>query len=321
MYEEDLQTGVTRSLYQFNGQIIAQRSSDSGGLIYLHGDHLGSVSLATNASGAVVSRQDFDPWGSIRSGGIPQTALNYTGQRRDGTGLLYYHARYYDPVLARFISADSVVPGAPDGGMDGVALKPLTVDFHETGFVTGLNAENSQGFWFQLTQAQRQEANASWGPQNPQTLNRYAYGLNNSVKYTDPTGHCPMCAAGALVFVPGVGQILLASGVIFLTGVAIYQAIQIGKDLHEHALYAKTTKGQLEKASRSEQKLIKEHEDKLKDYLRDPDAYDNDGRLSRARTPEERRKIIAGRTKVLREAIERHKKELEKIRERLAELE
>jgi len=28
------------------------------------------------------------------------------------TGLLYYHARYYNPVLARFISADSVVPGA-----------------------------------------------------------------------------------------------------------------------------------------------------------------------------------------------------------------
>ena len=29
-------------------------------------------------------------------------ALNYTGQRLDGTGLLYYHARYYDPVLGRF---------------------------------------------------------------------------------------------------------------------------------------------------------------------------------------------------------------------------
>jgi len=26
---------------------------------------------------------------------------------------------------------------------------------------------------------------------NPQSLNRYAYGLNNPVKYTDPSGHCP----------------------------------------------------------------------------------------------------------------------------------
>jgi len=63
----------------------------------------------------------------------------------DGTGLLYYHARYYDPVLARFVSADSVVPGAASGGMDGVALKSLTVDFHELGNGTVLSIENQLG--------------------------------------------------------------------------------------------------------------------------------------------------------------------------------
>ncbi len=88
LYAEDLQTGVTRMLYLFNGQVIAQRSSDASGLISLHADHLGRVSLATSSSGAVVRRQDFDPWGVVRSGGIGQTALNDTGQRRDGTGLL-----------------------------------------------------------------------------------------------------------------------------------------------------------------------------------------------------------------------------------------
>ncbi len=58
----------------------------------------------------MVSQQEYDPWGKVRTGGIGQTTLNYTGQRLDGTGLLYYHARYYDPGLARFVSADPTVP-------------------------------------------------------------------------------------------------------------------------------------------------------------------------------------------------------------------
>ena len=32
---------------------------------------------------------------------------------------------------------------------------------------------------------------AGSGPVNPRALNRYAYALNNPLKYTDPTGHCP----------------------------------------------------------------------------------------------------------------------------------
>ena len=32
-------------------------------------------------------------------------------------------------------------------------------------------------------------------PANPQSLNRYSYGLNNPVSYTDPTGHNAACAS------------------------------------------------------------------------------------------------------------------------------
>ena len=49
----------------------------------------------------------------IRSCYVTQTQLNYTGQRKDDTRLLYYHARYYDPGIARFVSPDSIVPEAP----------------------------------------------------------------------------------------------------------------------------------------------------------------------------------------------------------------
>jgi len=41
--------------------------------------------------------------------------VNFTGQRRDAnTGLGFYNARYYDSEIGRFISADSIVPGAGD---------------------------------------------------------------------------------------------------------------------------------------------------------------------------------------------------------------
>ena len=65
--------------------------------------------MVPSSSGVAVSQQEFDPWGKVRSGYVPQTRLNYTGQRLDDTGLLYYHARYYDPGLGRFVSPDSIV--------------------------------------------------------------------------------------------------------------------------------------------------------------------------------------------------------------------
>ena len=59
------------------------------------------------------------------------TDATFTGQRRDvGTGLYFYGARWYDPVVGRFIQADPLVPE----------------------------------------------------PGNPQSLNRYSYVLNNSLR-------------------------------------------------------------------------------------------------------------------------------------------
>jgi len=50
----------------------------------------------------------YNPFGTARSGSVP-TDKKFTGQRLDGTGLYYYGARYYDPVIGRFVSADTVV--------------------------------------------------------------------------------------------------------------------------------------------------------------------------------------------------------------------
>jgi YD repeat-containing protein len=82
-----------------------------------------------------------------------------------------------------------VVPGNASGGMDGIALKPLTVSFVEPGFNAKLNGENQFRPWFMLSDKERQQLGNPMGPSNPQALNRYSYVQNNPVRYTDPSGH------------------------------------------------------------------------------------------------------------------------------------
>jgi RHS repeat-associated protein len=113
----------------------------------------------------------------VRSGSTPGITPNFTGQRLDDTGLLFYNARYYDPMLGQFISADWIVPNAP----------ALTVN--PFGSVAG-------GTW----------GKGGGGPANAQDLNRYSYALNNPVRNTDPSGHCvPWCVAAAIGAVVNVG--------------------------------------------------------------------------------------------------------------------
>jgi RHS repeat-associated protein len=69
--------------------------------------------VSYRADGQQTIIQRYYPWGTIRPG--PNNALptdyTFTGQKLDeSTGLMYYGARYYDPALGRFISADPIVP-------------------------------------------------------------------------------------------------------------------------------------------------------------------------------------------------------------------
>lgn len=85
-------------------------------IYFYHSDHLGSTNLVTDEQGQVVERVEYAPFGSISvrqgSANVPQ---KFTGQRLDaGTGLYFYHARYYDPSLGRFIQPDSIVQAPAD---------------------------------------------------------------------------------------------------------------------------------------------------------------------------------------------------------------
>ena len=45
---------------------MALRDGAFAGFTYLHGDHIGSVSLTTDAGGNVVSQQRYAPYGEVR---------------------------------------------------------------------------------------------------------------------------------------------------------------------------------------------------------------------------------------------------------------
>ena len=99
-----------RKYYYLGGQRIALKEGSA--VYYLHADHLGSASLATNNSQGVVAEQRYYPYGEVRwtSGTMP-TDLTFAGQRSDSTtGLMEMGVRWYSPYLNRFISPDPLVP-------------------------------------------------------------------------------------------------------------------------------------------------------------------------------------------------------------------
>jgi RHS repeat-associated protein len=116
-------------------------------VLFYHGDHLGSATLITDSQGEVVERTSYYPFGLERSRqqADVQVAYRFTGQEWDQEIALYdYGARFYDPVVGRFVSVDPLYVEQPE---------------HEA--------------------------------MNPQTLNLYAYTLNNPLRYIDPDGTRP----------------------------------------------------------------------------------------------------------------------------------
>ncbi len=105
------------------GQIVAFYSRKSSGvntLSYLLQDSLGSADVITTSAGAVTVRESFGAFGQRRgtawSGSPPAgdlTTINgltrrgYTAHEMlDSTDLIHMNGRVYDPVVARFVSAD-----------------------------------------------------------------------------------------------------------------------------------------------------------------------------------------------------------------------
>ncbi len=123
-----------------------------------HPDHLGSASLITDHEGEVYERIEYTPWGELwveiqnaDSSYRDLIPFRFTGKEWDEeTGLYYYGARYYEPQLARWMSAD------PAG--------------------------------FELINPMGSDGKPRSGYSIIEATNWYSYVSNNPVRYIDPTG-------------------------------------------------------------------------------------------------------------------------------------
>ena len=138
-FEKLIRTGGTdpateyRHFIQVNGKpvaIVKRKATNAAPTVlvsadthYLHEDHLGSTDVITNAAGAIVVRLSFDAWGKRRGSawtGDPSAAdktaikgstyRGYTGHEQlDNLNLVHMNGRVYDPIIARFVSADPII--------------------------------------------------------------------------------------------------------------------------------------------------------------------------------------------------------------------
>ncbi len=113
-YEEEYQGGVLSKAtkYYFANNMRVVESSSADEVRWYHKDHLGSSSAMSDINGNLILRMAYKPYGEISfSEGIGGVRYTFTGKELDNSDFYYYGARYYDPVMGRFISVDPLEDG------------------------------------------------------------------------------------------------------------------------------------------------------------------------------------------------------------------
>jgi len=85
---------------------VGDLGANEPGTLFVHPDQLGSSHLLTLDTGALFSQEEYYPFGGSSDRRYDRTRYRHAAKERDETGLVYYGARYYDPAIGRWISAD-----------------------------------------------------------------------------------------------------------------------------------------------------------------------------------------------------------------------
>ncbi|WP_405895230.1 polymorphic toxin-type HINT domain-containing protein (plasmid) [Streptomyces sp. NBC_01527] len=108
LLEQDSSGDTTATVATSGLDEFLTRTENGTTQIYLT-DALGSVIGLANSDGTIATKYTYDPNGQPTvSGAASSNPYTFTGRENDGTGLLYYRDRYYDPETGRFISQDPI---------------------------------------------------------------------------------------------------------------------------------------------------------------------------------------------------------------------
>lgn len=91
-----------------NELIYRKNTIDVRDAFYYYNGH-GDVVRIRDNNGSLVNLYDYDTWGNvITQSGTFVNPFKYTGEVQDDeSGLIYLRARYYDPLIGRFITEDT----------------------------------------------------------------------------------------------------------------------------------------------------------------------------------------------------------------------
>lgn len=94
--------------------LLCATVTHAGTVTYVYTDPQGTPLAEADANGNITARFEYTPYGvSVPSMGAAPNGVGYTGHVNDPeSGLVYMQARYYDPVVGRFLSVDPVGPHA-----------------------------------------------------------------------------------------------------------------------------------------------------------------------------------------------------------------
>ena len=190
--EERTDSGSLIAAYTIGNDLICMNRA--GVDSYYHYDGLGSTGELTDAAGLVTDTYDYEAFGEkIASTGSTQNAFLFTGEQYDpGVGFYYLRARFYNPLVGRFMTMDE---------WNGIIKHPLTLNKYLYAEGSPPNGTDPSGHFTlielnisNLVQSQLRNVHARIGLAFStgtigtfwQQLGRYAEGVCRTILNTNP---------------------------------------------------------------------------------------------------------------------------------------